>query len=1505
MSSRLSFFPRWRHKGSKKRGDVSAEAPPANAKSTTHKTIDDLLQNAGPGAVTTAPASGSKEITHDIAEGLWNAAYNDLKVEEKELVDAYERILSRELDDPSPSDAESNKIEQSDPKKRQLQMEELIRVGTKRLERGDKVKLATGKAMQGILALNSVIGAALQPIPQAALAWVGVSFALQILVNPTTETTANRGGISYVAARMDWYCELSQLLLRENTVDGGLSAGLRSKLEGRLIDLYKLLLSYLMKSVCSLYRNRVVNYIQDMIKLNDWDGNLKAIQTAEKTVQQDSADYNTQQIKSHLEQLVSFAQNQETELLSNLEQALQNQTKQQKEMKDKEEDNRLLKDLCLTDPRDDIARIEQTKGGLLEGSCAWILERQDFIDWRDGDGSGLYWIKGGPGKGKTMLLIGIIQDMLRTAQHTGLVSFFLCQNTDPKLNSVTAILRGLLYQLALQERALIRYIRSDYDSRGRLLFEDNNAFFALSRILSRMLNHPNLPRVYFIIDALDECQTDLQPLLKLITEHASSSRLRCLVSSRTRDDIRSLLGISGCCTELDLDENALKNVETVVRAYIDCEITELTQRKKYSPKLQKEVKDYLQLHADGTFLWVALVCQQLRKTLLWKTPSVLKSFPSGLEPLYQRMMAEMDQLKTESSETFDYCRRILGSITLALQPLHLTELGLVAGLEPELAEDQASLEEIVGLCGNFLVVRKEMIYFVHQSAKDYLTTHGYKVIFPNGDAVIHSGIVSRALEDMSNTLCRDIWDLHDPGCAAEEIETPVPDPLRYVRYACTYWIDHLFSAFFQKHLLHWLEALSLLRSITSAVDMLAKLEQSLAKIPRDTAQLLSIVTDAKYFVDYYQYVIGSAPLQVYFSALVLSPSSSQVRALFEDQAPSWIRKAPLMDSDWKLHVHILNGVVEPTSTAFSPDGQFVASGSVDSTIQIWNANTKAVQRVLNGHKESVYSVAFSRDGTLLASGSSNKTIFVWSHQTGQVIKTLEGHGGLVSSVAFSHDDKMLISGSYDNSVRIWDVQIGKLHQILEGHTRPVTCVAVSGHSQVASCGYDGTIRTWDANTGALRHILTPDLGVIRSISFSPDGKFVAAGAGEALQIWDAHHGQLQETLQQGTTQATSVVFSPSGQRLAVGFMDGIVQIWNVGTGSWSLLQTMEAGECVQTVAFSGDGRRLALASKATVRIWDTEIKVSQGTLAGHTSPVGPITASPCAKWLATGSRDCAVGLWDRATGLLVRTLKGHTSSIGCVEFSPDGKLIASGSGDSTIRIWDTQTGDTMHVFTGHSGPIEVAVFSPDGRRVASGSNDNTIRIWNLHNGILERTIETYSPLAVAWSQSGLLLASGTFMRDVSIWNAETGELQDKLYSNGISSSVAFSHDGRYLACGLYDGKIMVYNVETAVLQANIDVESTPSSLSFSEDGSTLLTSFGRISIALNQTPAQAPIAIAKQVGYGVDSDISWITWNGRRLLRLPLEYRRRAHLVRDQMIALAHGLGRVIIFEFEDGISPL
>ena len=118
---------------------------------------------------------------------------------------------------------------------------------------------------------------------------------------------------------------MSSLLLKENMVDEGSSAELKRELEKQIVDLYKALLSYQMRSVCSYYRNQFLGSLRDVIKLDDWDGNLKNVQDAENAVRQDSDAYNAQQIRSHLEQLVDNAKSQQTKLLQDIYQALQEQ----------------------------------------------------------------------------------------------------------------------------------------------------------------------------------------------------------------------------------------------------------------------------------------------------------------------------------------------------------------------------------------------------------------------------------------------------------------------------------------------------------------------------------------------------------------------------------------------------------------------------------------------------------------------------------------------------------------------------------------------------------------------------------------------------------------------------------------------------------------------------------------------------------------------------------------------------------------------------------------------------------------------------------------------------------------------------------------------------------------------------------------------------------------------------------------------------------------------------
>jgi hypothetical protein len=204
-----------------------------------------------------------------------------------------------------------------------------------------------------------------------------------------------------------------------------------------------------------------------------------------------------------------------------------------------------MQHLRLTDPRDDKKRIEETKGGLLEDSYRWILENPDFQQWRNDQQSRLLWIKGDPGKRKTMLLCGIVNELKTSIAQTDLLSYFFCQATDSRINNATAVLRGLVFLLVDQQPSLISHIRKKYEHAGKTLFEDTNAWYALSEIFTNILRDPTLKRTYLIIDALDKCVVDLPKLLDFIIQKLSvSTRVKWIVSSRNWPDIEENLNIS-------------------------------------------------------------------------------------------------------------------------------------------------------------------------------------------------------------------------------------------------------------------------------------------------------------------------------------------------------------------------------------------------------------------------------------------------------------------------------------------------------------------------------------------------------------------------------------------------------------------------------------------------------------------------------------------------------------------------------------------------------------------------------------------------------------------------------------------------------------------------------------------------------------------------------------------------------------------------------------------------
>jgi hypothetical protein len=491
--------------------------------------------------------------------------------------------------------------------------------------------------------------------------------------------------------------------------------------------------------------------------------------------------------------------------------------------------------------------IHQSRGGPLKESYDWILHHPQFQHWRDNNGSQVLWIKGDPGKGKTMLLCGIINELGPTTKLEDplaktFLSFFFCQATVPKYSNAQAVLRGLIYILVDRQPSFLSLIRQKFKENGEPQFGDAEAWAALCVMFISILRDASSDKIYIVVDALDECVQDQDKLLRFILQETKElSHVKWIVSSRNHVEQRTRLNASQYILNLERQENA-ESVSLAIGAYISNRIAELESLQD-DDALLEYVQQTLQKKAEGTFLWVAFVVQELQDVDSWDVRQVVDDVPTGLDDLYARMIDHINILPGQGRE---YCQLVLSATALAYRPLQLLELGVVSGLPDKIAGVAKNIEKIVKRSGSFLSVRDSTIYFVHQSAKDFLIKKAGLSIFPSGFPAAHRRMLTQSLQSMRKTLRRDIYSLRALGTPIDQVKPPTPDPLAAVGYSCLYWVDHLeesvkaealastlngniedysaVDAFLRERYLYWLEGLSLLRGMTEGILATQKLE---------------------------------------------------------------------------------------------------------------------------------------------------------------------------------------------------------------------------------------------------------------------------------------------------------------------------------------------------------------------------------------------------------------------------------------------------------------------------------------------------------------------------------------------------------------------------------------------------------------------------------------------------------------------------------------------------------
>jgi eukaryotic-like serine/threonine-protein kinase len=320
-----------------------------------------------------------------------------------------------------------------------------------------------------------------------------------------------------------------------------------------------------------------------------------------------------------------------------------------------------------------------------------------------------------------------------------------------------------------------------------------------------------------------------------------------------------------------------------------------------------------------------------------------------------------------------------------------------------------------------------------------------------------------------------------------------------------------------------------------------------------------------------------------------SPPASTTRFTAPPSPTPSASLPPLGTTFLTYHGH--SGAVYALS--LSPNGQYMASASADTTVRVWNIATGETLYTYHGHAgllNSVFSVGWASNGSHIASGGADKTVQVWEAATGNTALIYRGHTARVLAVAWSPDASSIASGGADKTVQVWEAMTGTLLYTYRGHTDTVYTLAWSPDGKyLASGSADQTVQVWEAATGTTVYTYRGHANTVYALAWSPDEKYIAsAGADRTVQIVDALSGKQVYTYRGHVglqNVVSAVAWRPDEKRIASGSTDQTVQVWDAASGKPVYTYRGHTGT-VFAVEWSPDGGRIASGSAdTTVRIW--------------------------------------------------------------------------------------------------------------------------------------------------------------------------------------------------------------------------------------------------------------------------------------------------------------------------------
>jgi hypothetical protein len=404
----------------------------------------------------------------------------------------------------------------------------------------------------------------------------------------------------------------------------------------------------------------------------------------------------------------------------------------------------ILKDLssgektraCL----ESLATVDQTRfvAQTLSRSrhaCQWIQGHQRYAAWVASNQSSLLCISAKAGCGKTTIAAHISRTV-RTSSSPGdqnsarnetrclVLSFFFRKTNQANENTALAALKSITSQLARQEASVLPVLIKRYESlsvKGAFEWPWDH----LSATLVEMLDIvPARMRIYIIIDALDECESDRRRLLDWLNDLVpdpgtvpwgnTSAQIKVVITSRPG-------GETLACLEAH-PTLAMTDAETAsdIRALVHEKLDILAHRRGLGPEVISSIERFLLKHAHGMFLWVVMVFEELEKRDERLSNEViaakLSKIPLSLVDTYKAMLRDAPAARKRDMWI------IIRWILFGSRGLTVMELKLGLCLEVATSDWYDFTGDLELLCGSLIRFDgpREEISFVHQTVRSFL-----------------------------------------------------------------------------------------------------------------------------------------------------------------------------------------------------------------------------------------------------------------------------------------------------------------------------------------------------------------------------------------------------------------------------------------------------------------------------------------------------------------------------------------------------------------------------------------------------------------------------------------------------------------------------------------------------------------------------------------------------------------------------------------------------------------